>query len=199
MSDWHSLLYCKPLFGFDDAIQKWNNNPVKMEWEYGHFSSPEENIEYITSLHPEIVFEGLVHEYSDGSDDFWNIIFSKEDGIIYEGKHYNEDFSCSPNKVIIDDLRISNIVEINRENLWERRGLLEYDKPVTNKELIEFLKTQPQNELSWINGSGNRIYIGHDEIYDSIDGKTEYEFLYDDDFKNYKSPFSGNGDKEAPF
>lgn len=77
--------------------------------------------------------------------------------------------------------------------------MYKYDTPVTNRELVEFLKQQPPDQLVWTNGTSNYIYIGYDEILDSVDGKTELEFLYDGRFKNYESPFSREGNNEDPF
>ena len=55
--------------------------------------------------------------------------------------------------------------------------MIQYNKPLTYKQLIEYLELQPQNELVWINDSFQYICIGHQNIIDSTN-PCEYEFLY---------------------
>ena len=119
MSDWHSLIEnYEPLFGYDDDIERYLKDGKytrSMDWDEGHFADMKENCARISKLYPNIVFKGIVHEYSDGSDTFWEIIFSDKDGIIYEGRHHNIDFSCYPIDIEIENGRIKGYTEIKRE------------------------------------------------------------------------------------
>lgn len=97
-----------------------------MDFESGHFSSPKKNCEYVTSKYPKLVFKGLVHEYSNGSNNFWEILFSNDKGIFYKGKKYNEDHSCYPLDIKTEGVRICGYKVLDDETRTKWTGEMYY-------------------------------------------------------------------------
>ena len=121
MSDWHSIIYqYEPIFGMDNALEKYKTDGEwcrTMKFEDGHFSSAEENCTWITDKYPDIVFKGIVYEYSNGGHSYWEILFSHDEGIFYHGLTYSIDLSCARFDIETDNARICGLRILDNESL----------------------------------------------------------------------------------